>query len=609
MKKISFLTLSTFLALLPLLLFLWLSTPARVAAGACSVPGDHPTIQGAVNDNTCNIINVAANTYNENVVISRTLAIVGAGPGSTIVNGGTLASVFTVQPGLSVTLESLTIMNGANLEGAGLFNDGSQLMISNTHILSNSAALSGGGLHNQSGNVTFVNSQIRQNLAATGAGIYSIGHITLTNSDLLGNLAGDFGGGIYNIGGTVDFADGDISSNAAGMSGGGIYNFNGAVQLNNSRISDNSVLVVNGGGIYQAFISATLQIANSDFERNSAPTDGGGIYNSGGTTTIHNTTFLTNEAGDRGGGLANDAVGQLTLLNSQFISNTAEALGGGLYSSGTITVGQTLFQGNSAVNQTFTAGSGGGVFNEGSGTVTGSILRDNSAYNNGGGLANSGTLLIEQTTLHDNQTIAGTGSGGGIGNSGSLTVRYSTVSNNTAMDGGGLYNGSSLTLVNSTISTNSANGCGGLQNRGPAVISFTTFVSNSAIAGGGILAITDTVNLNSTIIAGNLAGGDCQTAGGAIVSQNYNLDSDNTCNLIAANDQPGTLPLLGPLQDNGGLTPTHALLPGSPAINTGDNANCPAGDQRGFPRPIGPACDIGAYEAGIVSYLPVIRKA
>lgn len=78
-------------------------------------------------------------------------------------------------------------------------------------------------------------------------------------------------------------------------------------------------------------------------------------------------------------------------------------------------------------------------------------------------------------------------------------------------------------------------------------------------------------------------------------------------------------PLLGPLADNGGFTFTHALYPGSPAIDAGDPANCPATDQRGFPRPLdgdglnGPRCDMGAYEAELKVfdfsiYLPMIVR-
>jgi len=90
-----------------------------------------------------------------------------------------------------------------------------------------------------------------------------------------------------------------------------------------------------------------------------------------------------------------------------------------------------------------------------------------------------------------------------------------------------------------------------------------------------------------------------------------NLDSDGSCNLTDPTDLPNSDPLLGPLQDNGGPTPTHALLPGSPAIDAIPHADCTydddgnpatpevplATDQRGVARPQWIGCDIGAFEA------------
>jgi hypothetical protein len=106
--------------------------------------------------------------------------------------------------------------------------------------------------------------------------------------------------------------------------------------------------------------------------------------------------------------------------------------------------------------------------------------------------------------------------------------------------------------------------------------------------------------LTNSIIANNSNGNDCS---GVIISQGYNLDSDNTCNLIATGDITNTNPLLSPLADNDGSTFTHALLDSSPALDAG---SCPGttSDQRGFTRPIDiptfsnvdDGCDIGAYE-------------
>jgi hypothetical protein len=79
-------------------------------------------------------------------------------------------------------------------------------------------------------------------------------------------------------------------------------------------------------------------------------------------------------------------------------------------------------------------------------------------------------------------------------------------------------------------------------------------------------------------------------------SNGHNLATDGTCNLVAAGDQANTDPVLGPLADNGGPTRTHALLPGSPAIDAADPGQCPVADQRGIARPQGPSCDVGAFE-------------
>jgi hypothetical protein len=105
-------------------------------------------------------------------------------------------------------------------------------------------------------------------------------------------------------------------------------------------------------------------------------------------------------------------------------------------------------------------------------------------------------------------------------------------------------------------------------------------------------------------VARNSAG-DCTIASG-VTSLGHNLSSDGTCGLSAPGDLSNVDPQLGPLADNGGpgapRTLTHALLPGSPAIDAGDNAGCPPSDQRFDERPMDGSgdsvavCDIGSYE-------------
>jgi Chlamydia polymorphic membrane protein (Chlamydia_PMP) repeat len=264
------------------------------------------------------------------------------------------------------------------------------------------------------------------------------------------------------------------------------------------------------------------------------------------------------------------AIAGLTITNG-------EEAGGGIYNDhATLAVDNCTVSGNHA-------GGGGGVFNDGS---------------NG-----SATLTVTNSTFTGNSGNApfSVGSGGGIfnsGNSGSatLTVTNSTFSGNWAGVpgeygwGGGIYNygfegSATLTVTNSTFSGNSA-----------------------GAAGGGIYNSGGTVTIGGTILKTGASGENLYNAG-TIISSGYNLSNDNGAGLLTAiGDQINTDPMLGPLQDNGGPTFTHAPLTGSPAIDAGKNFTAGTTDQRGagFVRTFddssianangGDGTDIGAFE-------------
>src|SRR5882724_8997261 len=251
---------------------------------------------------------------------------------------------------------------------------------------------------------------------------------------------------------------------------------------------------------------------------------------------------------------------------------------------------------------------GGGLANGGTLTLIHSTVSGNGA-SAGGGLSNSyyGTLTLTHSTVSSNRAAAGAA---GLYNAGTLTLTHSTVSGNvTSAAGGGLYNSSgTLTLTHSTVSGNAASsGGGGLYNAGTLTLTHSTVSGNvTSAAGGGLYNSSGTLTLTSSLVAQNPDGGDCWNDSGAISSQGYNLDSDGSCHLTAATDLPGTDPLLGPLQNNGGPTLTHALLPGSPALDAipwGANGcgTSLISDQRwqARPQPAGGACDIGAYEVAV----------
>lgn len=228
------------------------------------------------------------------------------------------------------------------------------------------------------------------------------------------------------------------------------------------------------------------------------------------------------------------------------------------------------------------------------------------ANDSGGGIFNGianqqgGFLKLINVVVTGNSAIFGGGIMNGWGVS--AVIEGVTVSNNSAAYGAGLYTRDigKVSIVNSTFSNNTAStGGGGIDTWFKADLSLrnVTVAQNSAAIGAGINREfnTQAVTPRSTIVAAN-SGGDCR---GVIVSDGYNLDSDNTCSFAQPTDLPGRNPLLSPLQDNGGPTPTHALQDGSPAIDTGGTnaSGCLLTDQRYYLRPgEGVACDMGAYE-------------
>jgi len=244
---------------------------------------------------------------------------------------------------------------------------------------------------------------------------------------------------------------------------------------------------------------------------------------------------------------------------------------------------------------------------EGLAVINGSIL---SGF--GGGILNQeSTLTINGCAVSGNSALGQQGLGGGIFSNGSggggfasLTITDSTLSGNIAANGGAIFNdGSSgmaiLTINNSTLSSNSGNG---IFNDGTAPITITnsTLSDNSVI---NISMFAGALSIGSTILKAAASGINLNIGKPATVtSLGYNVSSDDAGGFLAGpGDQLNTDPMLGPLQNNGGPTFTHALLPGSPAIDAGDPnfTPPPVYDQRGsdFWRVRNGRIDSGAFEA------------
>jgi hypothetical protein len=259
-------------------------------------------------------------------------------------------------------------------------------------------------------------------------------------------------------------------------------------------------------------------------------------------------------------------------------------------------------------------------------TVTHSFIGGNSGY----GIRNVPDFGYATAAMHVADSLISRNGGGVLTQrnrfaSAEMTITATTISGNTASDGAGLHAAGDTTIVNSTISGNTATDEGGgiLACYGVDLTN-VTISGNSAPSGGGVYIFGDDafpygchgqISAVNSLIADSVSGGDCTLAlDGRFLDNGHNLVEDSTC--ISEPTSFSGDPMLGPLQDNGGPTPTQALLAGSLAIDAADDAACPTTDQRYFPRPRDgdgdeiPACDIGAYEFGAIGpeiYLPLIQ--
>lgn len=299
---------------------------------------------------------------------------------------------------------------------------------------------------------------------------------------------------------------------------------------------------------------------------------------------------------------SNVAISGLTISGGKLKGSFGGALetnfGGGINNAGTLAVTNCTITGNFMEFRPFSGG--GGLFNSGTATITGSTISNNSAE--GGGVCNTGTMTINRSTISNNTATL---TGGGITNGGSLTLLASTISGNTTNgSAGGISNGDTgtMTATNCTISGNSSVVGGGAIEApfAGSQISLTncTISGNAdksfvaAIVSNGTLRITASILDNPS---GNLVNLDRLNRP---ISGGHNLFSDDPhVPLDRSSDRINIDPLLAPLGHYGGPTETVALLPGSPAIDTGVTLAGVTTDERGVARPQGAAPDIGAFES------------
>lgn len=423
-----------------------------------------------------------------------------------------------------------------------------------------------------------------------GGGLRNRGTLVLRRVTITGNVVDTgMGGGVWNSG-KLEIFDSTVGQNSAVSdysfsAGGGIGN-EGSLSVRNTRITGNRAESGSGGGVYS---TGTLEISDSTVEANRS-SGAAGIQNAqNGHALLTRVSVKNNISQGDGGGVANDSwiepASEMVIDDSIISGNRADSAGGGISSGGKLTMTRTTVSGNRAT-------SGGGLLIANNTTIRGSTISGNSA-------------------VGSEDSWRG-GHGGGIYNDQSytsalVTVTDSTISGNTAYgDGGGFYNAAvqstpSISLLNNvTIANNTADAN-----------------NNGTGEGGGVFnsqqSLSPSIELANSIIAANRdRGNQAPDCSGELVSRRYNL-IQQTAGCMISGDTTGNIlgrsAGLATLASNGGRTKTHALLSGSPAIDTGnpvapnsDVYACRSTDQRGINRPLDgngdkiKRCDIGAYE-------------
>ena len=382
-------------------------------------------------------------------------------------------------------------------------------------------------------------------------------------------------------------------------------------------------------GILHVSISGmTLTNANGD--------NFGGAISADFTELILKDVVVSNCDADSGGAIfaGNDA--KLVMDNCVITGNTAFGFGGGIR-LGYDSIGQFR---NSVISNNQSNGNGGGVFSASGSTLSieRSTIAGNTAFptkgeSNGGGLfaGSNNSLNIEDSTFSSNSA---SGAGGGIfidssgqGTNFGFTINNSTISGNVSgFSGGGIYISENITparpagdgysfpnptdILHTTITGNVAPDKD--ENEGDQR------VAQSSFGFGGGVATGIEVNVVNSIIAGNFAGAnpDVHTFDNGNFEVSFSLIQN--VGTASIDDNGGNIfgqdPVLGPLTNNGGTTQTHALLAGSPAINSGDPSfqnppNAPVTDQRGtnFARVVFGTTDMGAFEVQESGPAPVTR--
>ncbi len=555
--------------------YIWYVSLSGDDHNACDDPA-RPclTVEGALQKARSTNTRIAAEHTGETVSFFHTINVAA---GTYMVTGLHEGYPFA-NANLNVTVvgaaEASTIFDAANTYG-GIYINGDVNVALRNFTVRNVDGSAPDSCINIRGNAEVTIEQVTvEHCVRNGINHLSTGALTLTDVTATDNITdgGGNGNGVASSG-DMTIEGGNFSGNGGrGVSSGGSLSVSGAMIENNQRdgvvitrtatITDTTIQNNGQDGSFRAGIilmdRADVTVQSSHIDSNQY-----GVWQQAGTLRLIDSVVGDNPRT----GIVLEA-GELRLTNSSVQNN------GSFYTGTSLPGGIAVDAGASA------------------------ILTDSQVTGNlNGGIVNNGELFLIESSITEN-------SGGGVAllNAAGATavVERSLIANNTINTAvtteSALENRGDMTVLNTTISGNNKNGVGGVS--GSISIAYSTIAENggiglNAFTGGSVVS-----NVANTIIAKNTVA-DCAISSGPsgspLPTSGTNMDTDGTCG-FPETFAPADI-LLDVLADNGGPTLTHALLPGSPAIEAA-TGSCPSGDQRNIARPFGPSCDVGAYEAG-----------
>ncbi|MBL9167053.1 MAG: hypothetical protein JNN07_04880 [Verrucomicrobiales bacterium] len=545
-----------------------------------------------------------------------------------ILDGNRAVRLIEVRPGVTLSLTNLTLMRGRQLGRLGV--QGGQ-----------GGDAYGAAIFNDQGTVHAFQCRFAMNSVQGGDG----GVSTRDDQPIPGGAA--FGAALFSQSGTLSLVQCEFSTNrAAGgvggygplmpepapggsAQGGGLYGTNTTLQLQGCRFEGNTCLGGRGGER-----SGTFLLSNFGSSR------GGAVYTIDGNAVITEATLVQNRSlsgAPATGGAIHQEGGTLMLRRASIEKNSAEgadtisryglgssSIGGGIFSHGQLLLSECQFLGNTSFSRGVDSAAGG-VYSSAGASIDGCYFESNRSFTMSMGricgtdcrgarygLTYGGALFNTNTLVLINSSFVGNIAEGGV-----FEQAWDLRAFGTNAFGGGLANYGVCYTTNNTFVLNAARGGpmnggdgfgGGICNlSGELFLNHATFFQNQvsgaeaseltgALPGNGfgsqLFNGAGRVTLANSILADTKPSTNCV---GTILDAGGNLSSDLSCQFTSGFN--GLNPRLAPLARYGGTVPLLALLPGSPAIDAGDGHLCAPADQRGFPRPSGAQCDIGAFEA------------